>query len=357
MPVVLVVPPDSVPSGGNTYDRRLAEALADLGVPVRRTVVPGAWPRPDAGARAGLARVLSRLPDGATAVLDGLVACGVPEAVLPHADRLRLVVVVHLPLAEGGGLTPGEERDLDARERRVLHAAGTVVATSRWAARRVAGRHGLARVEVVEPGVDAAPPAPGGDGTRLLCVASVIPRKGHDLLLSALGGLRALDWECACVGPLGDLSARAGDSAAYAERLRALCRDHRLEGRVSFPGPVEGAELAAAYARADLLVLPSRAETYGMVVTEALARGVPVVAGAVGGVPEALGRDRRGERPGLLVAPGDAEALGGALRRWLTEPGLRARLREAARLRREDLRGWESAARETAALLDREGPR
>ncbi|WP_150239641.1 glycosyltransferase family 4 protein [Nocardiopsis quinghaiensis] len=357
MTTVLVVPPDSVPSGGNTYDRRLAEALTGLGRPVRRVVVHGDWPRADADARTGLSRVLAEVPDGATAVLDGLVACGVPEVLLPHASRLRLVVLVHLPLAEECGLSPSSARDLDARERRVLRAAAAVVATSRWSARRVADRHGPDRVHVVEPGVDPAPLAPGGDGTRLLCVASVTPRKGHDLLLSALARLTSLEWECACVGPVGDLSADTGSSAAYAERLRALCRDLGPRGRVSFPGALRGEELSAAYARADLLVLPSRGETYGMVVTEALARGVPVVAGDVGGVPEALGHDPRGERPGMLVPPEDASALAGALRRWLTSADLRERLRCSARLRRGGLAGWERAARDMAAVLDREEPR
>ncbi|NYH54934.1 glycosyltransferase involved in cell wall biosynthesis [Nocardiopsis arvandica] len=357
MTTVVVVPPDSVPSGGNTYDRRLAGALTGLGRPVRRIVVHGDWPRADAGARAGLSRVLAEVPDGATAVLDGLVACGVPEVLLPHASRLRLVVLVHLPLAEGSGLSPEAARDLDARERRVLRAAAAVVATSRWSARRVAGHHGLDRVHVVEPGVDPAPLAPGGDGTRLLCVASLTPRKGHDLLLAALARLDSLEWECSCVGPVGDLSADTGASAAYARYLRALCRDLGLQGRVSFAGDLRGEGLSAAYARSDLLVLPSRGETYGMVVTEALAHGVPVVAGEVGGVPEALGRDPRGERPGVLVPPGDASALAEALRRWLTREDLRGQLRCSARLRREGLAGWERAARDMAAVLDHGEPR
>lgn len=358
MTTVFVVPSDLVPSGGNTYGRRLAEALAETGRPVRRAVASGSWPRPDADARTGLSRMLAELPEGATVILDGLVACGVPEVLLPHTFRLRLVVLVHLPLADGDEHSPSAARDLDTREREVLRAASDVVVTSGWAARRVAHRHGLDRVHVVAPGVDPAPPAAGGDGTRLLCVAAVTPRKGHVPLLSALARLSGLKWECACVGPVGDLSAdhTGGAPAAYAERLRRLARDHGLTERVAFPGSLEGEELAAAYASADLLVLPSFQETYGMVVTEALSRGVPVVATRVGGVPEALGRDSRGERPGLLVPPGDHAALAGALGRWLSEPDLRERLRRAALLRREGLAGWEGAARRMAAVLDWKEP-
>ena len=118
-----------------------------------------------------------------------------------------------------------------------------------------------------------------------------------------------------------------------------------------FAGPLTGAELERAYAAADLLVLPSHAETYGMVVTEALARGLPVVASDVGGVTEALGHGRDGTRPGLLVPPGDPAALGAALRAWLGDAGLRGRLRRAARERRASLRGWPATTSVVAGVL------
>ena len=83
--------------------------------------------------------------------------------------------------------------------------------------------------------------------------------------------------------------------------------------RIHFAGPLVGADLDAAYADADLFVLPSRAETYGMVVTEALARALPVLATDVGGVPEALGRAPRRQPSRPLVPPGDPVVLAGAL--------------------------------------------
>ena len=92
-----------------------------------------------------------------------------------------------------------------------------------------------------------------------------------------------------------------------------------------FAGPRTGADLERSYAAADLLVLASRAETYGMVVTEALARGLPVVAAEVGGLTEALGHGADGIRPGLLVPPDDPAALGAALRAWLGDAELRER--------------------------------
>lgn len=339
----------AAPSGGDIYDRRVCDGLAAAGWSVREIAVPGAWPRPDARARTGLARALADLPDGAVVLLDGLVACGVPELVRPEAERLRLAVLVHLPLADETGLEPAVAAELDLRERATLHAADAVVATSPWAARRLADHHGLAadRVHVVAPGTDHARPAAGTDGSsRLLCVAAVTPRKGHDLLIEALAAVAELPWDCECVGALDR-------DPAHVERLRRQVRRRDLGDRVRFVGPRTGEPLAARYAAADLMVLASRAETYGMVVTEALARGIPVLATDVGGVPDALGRAPGGDLPGMLVPPGDAAALAEALRHWFTEYELRHRLKLAALHRRNLLERWDSAARRMDGVLER----
>ncbi|GGP44610.1 glycosyltransferase family 4 protein [Saccharothrix coeruleofusca] len=328
--------PDT-PSGGNVYDRRVCRGLAALGVAVREAAVAGAWPRPDQRARAELGRVLAEVPDGAVVLLDGLVACGVPDVLLPHADRLRLAVLVHLPLADETGLPPATAAELDAAERRVLRAARAVVATSPSAARGLVRRHGLVaqRVRTVAPGVDPAPLAPGTDGaSRLLCVASVTPRKGHDLLVQALAEVADRPWTCAFVGP--------APQSAHVARVRGLIAEHRLGDRVALVGPLGGEPLDRAYAAADLFVLPSRAETYGMVVAEALARGVPVLASAV---PDALGD------AGPLLPPEDAGALARALRRWFDDAGWRGELRASARRRRAELSTWDETARALAEVL------
>jgi glycosyltransferase involved in cell wall biosynthesis len=124
-----------------------------------------------------------------------------------------------------------------------------------------------------------------------------------------------------------------------------------LGDRLSFPGPRTGADLGRSYAAADLVVLASRAETYGMVIIEALARGLPVITTEVGGVPEALGHGVDGIRPGLLVPPEDPAALGAALRAWLGDAELRERLRQAARERRESLPGWSTTTSVLARVL------
>ncbi|WP_458575986.1 glycosyltransferase family protein, partial [Streptomyces sp. SAS_269] len=195
----------AAPSGGNAYDRRVCLDLPGFGWQAVRHPVPGGWPRPGRADRDVLARTLRELPDDTVVLLDGLVACGVPEIVVPEAERLRLAVLVHLPLGDETGLDPAVAAALDARERVVLRAAGAVIATSDWAVRRVVSHHGLApqRVHVAAPGADIAPLAPGTDGvSRLLCVAAVTPRKGQHRLVEALAGATDLPWSCVCVGGL-----------------------------------------------------------------------------------------------------------------------------------------------------------
>ncbi len=326
-----VVPGDiedlGVPSGGNTYDRRMAEQLR-----LRLRPVGGTWPDGD---RRQLDQVLAEVPDGAKVLLDGLIACGVPDVLARHADRIGLAVLVHLPLADETGLDPQRAADLDARERKTLHLADQVIVTSPAAARSVEQRHGLATVHIAPPGTDPAPRATGTDGvSQLICVAAVTPRKGQDILLKALSEVDGLKV---------DFVGSRTRNSAYANSLS--------HPRARFTGPLDGEALQNAYDRADLLVLPSHAETYGMVVTEALARGIPVLASNVGGVPDALGRAPDGELPGMLIPPGDETVLADALRSWRDDPDLRKRLSAAAVARARTLEGWTDAAARLRGIL------
>jgi glycosyltransferase involved in cell wall biosynthesis len=379
-PIVHVVLPGGVddpatPSGGNRYDRRVCDQLQKTWHVVE-TSAPGSWPHPADSVRAALTKALAALPDGTPVLLDGLVACAAPEALEPVAARLRLIVLVHLPLGDETGLDPAEAATLTALERRALHAASAVIATSSAAADRIRALHDLSFVHVATPGVDPAPlTEPSPDGGRLLCVAAVTPRKGQDVLVQALEQCADLLWTCVCVGALdrapdyvdallaspivsmelagADTRVTAGPRGRAAPDVGGREAAGSGGSRVEFVGTRWGAELEASYAAADLLVLPSRAETYGMVVTEALARGVPVLGTRVAGVPEALGTAPDGPAPGKLVEAGDAAALAAAIRDWLTRPELRERWREAARARRETLSGWDATARRVSEVLAR----
>ena len=197
------------------------------------------------------------------------------------------------------------------------------------------------------------------DGTRLLCVAAVTALKGHADLVAALALVADLPWSCVVAGALDR------DPGVVAA-LRVRLSQEGLTDRVQLVGALHGAELEGAYAAADVLVLPSHVETYGMVVTEALAHGLPVVATAVGGLPEALGEAVDGAvdgaldgaddgRPGLLVPPGRPEELADALRSWLTDGDLRERLRRRALHRRLQLSPWSRTVEGVSAVLSGAG--
>ena len=349
--VHLVVPegvddPDR-PSGGNTYDRMLARGLTGRGWDVRSHEVRGEHRLGGVSYPASaLAAALSALPSGEVVVVDGLVGSDRPEVLVGEGGRLRVVVLVHLPLGlDGPDLDGAGAR---AREQVALRAVPAVVTPSRWTRRWLLDAYGLdaARVAVAVPGVEPARAvAVCPDGRRLICVGAVVPAKGHDVLLEALARVPVAGWTLECVGTLER-------DPAFVDGLKRAVQRLRLTGRVRFSGTLVGAALDAAYARADLLVTASRGETYGMVVTEALARGIPVLATRVGGLPEALGRAPGGRRPGILVPVDDPSALAGSLEQWLGDPGMREHLRAAARDRRTELPTWSATSAAVARVLD-----
>lgn len=336
--MVFVVPVGlSRPTGGNRYDQELTRALSDLGTSVEVREVAGDWPEADGPARAALAAALR---SEAPVLADGLLACGAPQQV---ADAVaaggRVHVLVHMPLALDIGLTPQVAARRDALERASLRAATSVLTISAWTAAELRRRHGLARVAVARPGAGPAPLAHGSDPPRLLHLAAVTPVKDQLGVVTTLAQLRDLPWTAWLSG---DDRAAPG----YAATVREAIRTHRLNDRVLLTGPLTGDELHAAFAATDLLLLPSRAETWGLAVTEALARGIPAVVSAGTGAVEALTGgepcDPR-ELPGAVVPPGDRCALAAALRAQLGADRVRART--AARARRSPLPSWQDTAR------------
>jgi len=334
----------SRPTGGNIYDRRVCAGLAEAGWNVRVTTVATACPLPDAGARADLARIVSAIPDGETVLIDGLIASPSAAQLLPHTGRIRMTVLLHMPLTTA--LDSLHDERAKYSERLVLRAATGVVATSEWTRQQVLTRYAVParRVHVARPGVDRvatpARPVPG----HLICVGVLGRHKGQDVLIEALADLADLDWHCVLAGPLD----RNPD---FVERLQVRITRLGYGHRVRLAGVLTGAALSHAYTAADVLVAPSRSETYGMSVTEALAHGLPVIATAVGGLPEALGSTADGTLPGQLVVPGDPAVLAAALRGWLCDERHRQRLRAAARLRQSTLGGWEQTTQAIAKAL------
>jgi glycosyltransferase involved in cell wall biosynthesis len=336
------------PSGGNIYDRRVCAGLAEAGWEVLVTTVAAAWPIPGSGARADLARILSAIPDGETVLIDGLIASPTAEQLLPHTGRIRMTVLLHMPLATA--IDTHHDASAERSERAVLRAAAGVVVTSEWTRQQVLTRYAIpaCRVHVARPGVDrvAAPARPVRG--RLICVGVLGRHKGQDLLVEALAELADRNWHCVLAGSLD----RDPD---FVEQLQTRISRLGYDHRVRLSGVLIGAALSHAYVTADLLVAPSRSETYGMTVTEALAHGLPVIAAAVGGLPEALGSAADGTRPGQLIPPGDPAALAAALADWLDDEHHRHQLRAAAQQRRSTLRGWEQTTQEIADALTAHG--
>ena len=345
--LVLVVPGRlETLTGGYGYDRRIAAGLSEQGWSVAARELDGSFPRPTSLARADAARVLASIPDGTTVVVDGLALGALPEEAEREAARLRLVALVHHPLAAETGIDVSFATELEASERRALAAVRQIVVTSRATADALA-RYGVDRhrVAVVEPGTDRAPLARGSRNgpVQLLCVAALIPRKGHDMLFRALASISSRRWRLTCVGSLAR-------HPATAEKLRALLCAKGLDDRVALAGEVDVATLARYYDAADVFVLPTLYEGYGMVVAEALACGLPVVSTATGAIAELVG-----DEAGIVLPPGDVNALSLALTQLVDDDaaGVRERLAQGARRVRERLPTWDAAAAKMADVLSR----
>lgn len=322
-------------TGGYLYDRRIAHGLGTLGWRIQVQRLHASFPFPDTAALEHAAQALAALPDGAIALCDGLAFGAMPQVAAAQTERLRLAALVHHPLALESGLDANRAAMLEHAERAALAAARLVIATSTRTAGMLQARYQVpaARLAVVEPGTDHAPLARGSGGTQvaILCVGTVTPRKGHDLLIDALARVRHAHWRLTCAGSL----ARAPE---WADALRARIDATGLGDRVRLLGEVDAPTLARCYEQADAFVLPTRLEGYGMALAEALVRGLPVITTASGAAADTVGD------AALLVPGEDVGALARALQRITTQPALRAELSVAALRRARELPTWEQAA-------------
>ena len=343
--VILVIPGRlDTATGGYIYDRRMAEGLRQHGWSVEVREVDGSSPSPTPAALGNAADMLAALRDGARLLIDGLAASAMPEVIEHEAARLRIAALVHLPLGADVGIEPDAACRLGVGERRALAACELIIVTGA-ATLGMLAPYGIARdkIVVVEPGTTRAPLARGSDGTplRLLAVATLNPNKGHEILLEALAAIPSKNWHLTCAGSVTR-------HPPTVDRVRATIRRLELEDRVALVGELDAAALHECYDRADVFVLATRQETYGMAVAEALARGLPVVSTTTGAIPDLVGADA-----GLLAPVGNVEALSGALARVIGNPGLRARLADGAKHVRERLRSWDQAVDEMSAALER----
>ncbi|WP_426998184.1 glycosyltransferase family 4 protein [Pseudarthrobacter sp. N5] len=339
-------------SGGTVYNTMLARELAALGAVVELLPVDGSWPIGTAKERRRLGRLLGEWGTGAVVttdtpeavtIVDGLIACGAPDELeYAAAAGRRNWVLLHMPV-DGHPDCEG----------RALRAAAGVICTSTSAAAEISERHNIHGVKTALPGTTPAETAAGSDPPRLIVVAALLPNKDQLLAVGALAQLKTLPWTASLVG---------SDSAdpGYARLVRDAMGHYGLQDRVRITGQLTGEALEEEWGAADLSLLVSRAETFGLVVTESIARGIPAVVRKGTGAEEALAYGSKapsGAQPALPGAAVELDAdpapLAEVLREWLTQAELRAGWREAALAARGQLPGWDSTARAVREALRR----
>ncbi len=330
----LVPGPLTTPAGGFVYDRQMIRALAGCGRLASVITLPDRFPAPPPQTIAHAFAALAAMPANAWIIVDGLALPALASAL----GHLNVIALVHHPVCDETGLSEPARRRWFAEERDALAAVRHVIATSETTARRIRD-FGVprTRVAVVAPAVDDGPCRVSGPAfasrdreRQFLCVGSIVPRKGHDLLLHAFGRLRHLRWRLTVVGAARD--------RAFAGRVRRLARSLAIDRRIVWRGAVSERARDISYRNADMLVHPARHEGFGMVAIEAVARGKPVIAFDIEALQEAVPPSCR-----WLVPPADVGALARALRRVLCAPASTHALCRNARREARTLRRWSLA--------------
>ncbi|NLE98228.1 MAG: glycosyltransferase family 4 protein [Propionibacterium sp.] len=316
-----------LPSGGNRYDAELIRGMGEHGVELHEHAVEGPWPLPRKQDRRRLAQLLGAEERW---LMGNIVASAVPELIVSATGAgQHITVLMHYFPADDPALLTVDRQWVESREAEAVAAASRIVVPSEWAAREVARRYGRDDAVVARPGVDPAPLASTSAGTpQLLWLGRLTATKDPLTLIDALARITDLDWRIRLVGP-----AIPGDDADALARARVV--EHGLEDRVTLTGELTGDALESAWAGSDLLVHTSRAETYGMVVSEALARGIPSI------VVDGTGAAEAQAGVGAQFPPGDAAALADQLRGWLTDDALRHRWRADAEAARTTIPTWQ----------------
>lgn len=339
---VFVIPGDiDTATGGYAYDRRVLELLPAYGIEADHLPLPGSFPQPEPRELKHSFDLLKAVPEGVTLLIDGLAYGAMPADEIAALGR-DVVALVHHPLGYETGLAEGEAERLIASEKAALAAARHIIVTSP-ATRRTLEREfdvPAKKITVAEPGTD---PAPRSTGTRmplqLLTVGAVSQRKAYDILVKALMPLEDVDWRLIIAG------ATDRDPAAVAA-LEKTIQTANLGERVTLAGKVVPATLDRYFENADVFVMSSLFEGYGMVLAEAMARGLPIVCTTGGAAAETVP-----DNAAIKVPPGDPEALTVALQRVLSDKKLRTRMADASWEAGRALPTWNETARRVAAAM------
>jgi glycosyltransferase involved in cell wall biosynthesis len=328
-------------TGGYAYARKMLQHLGQNGINCHHLELPGSFPNPTPDDLTLTRRLLDQIHPETPILFDGLALGALPPGFLAGLEP-PIVALVHHPLALETGLSDAREQQLIESERDALLHARAVVATSPLTARTLAANYAVpeARLSIAEPGTAPAERAIGtGMPFMMLAVGSLIPRKGYPVLIEALHRLEPDDWELTLVGsPEHD--------PAEANRVREQVLASGMRGRITIAGRLPGPDLAQLYARTDLFVLPSLYEGYGMVLAEAMARGLPIICTTGGAAAETVPDDAA-----IKVAPNDAVQLSSAIARVMADEALSDRLSDASWAAGQTLPRWPDTAAKVADVL------
>jgi glycosyltransferase involved in cell wall biosynthesis len=342
--VAFAIPGDiTLPTGGYAYDRRVLSLLPALGIDARHVALPSSYPQPTAADLSETQRVLAGQSLDTILLIDGLAYGAMPDGMLRGIAQ-PVVALVHHPLCLESGLGAQRQVELRALETAALALAQHVIVTSAATAKTLTADFAVpaAKITVAEPGTDTAPRATGtGEPLQLLGVGSVLPRKAFHLLVRALVPHGNLPWRLSIVGATD----RSSEALAA---LKTAVAESGLQDRITLTGPADEALLNGHYASADIFVMPSLYEGYGMVLAEAMARGLPIVC-TTGGAAA----DTAPDAAALKVPPGDVAALSAAIGRLLRDATLRASMSEASWEAGQRLPRWEQTARTIADVIRR----
>jgi glycosyltransferase involved in cell wall biosynthesis len=343
--IAFAIPGDlATATGGYIYDRRIIAELREQGWIVDLIKLGDGFPHPGAEVLACAQDILLNIEPGCPLIIDGLAFAVMPEAAALICKRHPLIALVHHPLALESGLSLAQAEAFKVSEIAALRHARHVIVTGRATAKDLSRDFEVApeRVSVVCPGTDRGQLASGSsDGVlRLLAVGSIVPRKGFDILVAALAMLKDLPWHLTIAGD------RTRDALAPAQLDRDLER-FALTDRIHLLGAVTSEVLESLYIKADLFVLASRFEGYGMAYAEALAHGLPVVGTTAGAIPDTVPL-----AAGVLVEPDNVEQLASALRQIMTDPVLRTQLSRGAIQAAQDQPTWQQSAKAFAKVIE-----
>lgn len=344
MKILFIIPGDiNLPTGGYRYDKQIIEAWKNSGFDVTLISIIGSYPFPSDEDQKLALEEISNFPKADIAVVDGLLGGTSPKFMEAVSQKMPTVALIHHPLCLENGLDKQTAQKLKALEHQGLEFTSSLITTSPTTSKTVSGLFGYAinKIHTVLPGVERGNISTGSqtECINLLCVGSIIERKGHKVLLQALSELKALNWKLDCIGSTNF------DPKLY-DKLKNIIAEEGLSKKVIFHGAVDEAVIQKAYESADVFVLPSLFEGYGMAYAEAIVRGIPVIGTTAGAIPETVP-----DACGILVEPENVKELAQALEQLITNTKLREQYKKKTLKAEPSFPTWESSANQFIEIL------